>query len=185
MSGILKTNSGTFINQQGSVPVGDTFAEYDGEEGSVAVGDMVYFDDPDAGMHVQQCPLVMSHEFIGYVDTVYAFNPDYRDGIEVQVGCTAPLGRLSIDDVYTVVVPTDGVIGARGHPLYDKITGRRRGAAETLAKRLHDSNEYSKYYEEERHGGIAAVGEEFVENNPNVCSECANNEFGPNYTEGK
>jgi len=185
MPGTLTIDDGTFIEQRGTVPVGEHYRQfvYDGGR-QVSVGDYVYFDDPDTGMHVEQCPLVLNHEFIGYVKTVYARDPSYGDeGIHPEVGSTSPLGRLDVSDSYVCIVPSAGPVGHRGEPLPAEAWGVRADSAVSVAKTLHASKEYSKHYDVERHGGWGAIGEpEAVD--IGACSECQENEFGPNYTDG-
>jgi len=187
MNETLEIGSGTFINQVNSVPVGDTYTKYQDNDGmEVALGDMVYFDDPDAGMHINQCPLVMGTEFVGYVDQIYAFDPSFRDSIEPEVGCTAPLGRLGIGDRCVTVIPTEGDAGVRGRPLLKQAwSGNRIESAKKMAETLFKNDQWKQYYERESHGGGAVVGQEFIDSNPNVCSECSEGEFGPNISKGK
>jgi len=187
MSGILSIEDGTFINKLASIPIGEKYTRFDYDDGrSVAVGDLVYFDDPDAGMHVDQCPLVMGTEFIGYVKTVYSHDPDYGDrGPHPEVGTSNSLGRLDVSDSYVCIIPTDGPDGHRGHPLLrDAWGGTKIGAAKTMAENLHNHDEYDKRYSVERHGGWGAIGKEKAKE-IRACSECQENEFGPNYTHGE
>lgn len=180
----LQTDGGVFSSRRKEVPVGEIYEQFTTDDGNtVSVSDIVYFNDPDVAMHAGQCPLALEHEFVGYVTDVYAFNPSYRDGIEAQVGASFPCGRLSVDDAYVAIVPTGGPPGVRGHPIPSQAWGGNyTHAAENLSEVLH--NDYRKYYEVERHGGRSAVDDEFIEQNPNVCSDCREQMYGETYTRG-
>lgn len=89
-----------FENLRSTVPVGRKYERYDGDMGTVEVGDIVVWEDPDAGMHVGECELISSSEYIAKVTDVYAFDADYTEGVEVEIGVSAPFGRLPLSDVY-------------------------------------------------------------------------------------
>ena len=177
----------TYINERRTVPVGTIFEGYDDGDRKVSVGDMVYFNDPDAGLHAGQCELVGAWEAIGYVSEVYAFDPDYRDEVVPQVGISgSPVGRLDPTDNYVTVVPTDGGVGVRGHPLLREVEGRHEETAKQLADRLHKSDEYHSFIVHERHDGRGSVPEDFIERSKaNICQACLDNDHSRTYVNGK
>jgi len=101
----MKAKQSNFHNHVSTVGIGDKYESYDDGEISVAIGDFVVWEDPDVGAHSDGCELWMRHEFVCRVTEVYLFNPSYSDGIEAQIGVSAPLGRLDVDDV--TIIPDD------------------------------------------------------------------------------
>lgn len=128
------------------VGVGHAFESFDNGEVAVSTGDVVVFDDPDAGLHADECEFVHSEIIVSYVDRLYAVERDGGDHYTVEVGTTGPLGRLSVGSRYTAIITEDGVVGG------DSISGPEREAS-----RLVDHDEYTKYYQETRHLGEDGV----------------------------
>lgn len=125
-----------FNGERLKVGVGYAFsgesAAFDDGEIRVEVGDVVVFDDPDAGMHAGEDRDIINDVFVGFVKKLYAVNYDWEDGFSVEVGTTAPLGRLSVDDSHTAIIAEDGKVG--GGP----------ADARDMASRLVDGD-YEKY----------------------------------------
>ena len=180
---ITQRGDGTYFEQTGSPPVGDTFKAYSGPEGTVSVNDIVVFDDPDVGIHSGQCEMVHSYEVAGYVGKVYAFDPSFRDEITPEVGLKgSPLGRLSINDRYVHVIPTDGPSTLKGYPLREEAAVPQW--VFDMALRLHKNDEWDNWWSRENHSGWSAVGEEEV-GEFYTCNECVENEYGPTIVDGK
>jgi hypothetical protein len=137
-----------FTGDRQKVGVGYKGDGYDDGDIEISPGDVAVFQDPDAGHHAGGCEFIHRSVFVGYVESVYAVDYSYEDDYSVEIGVTAPLGRLSVGDKYTAIITEDGVIGG------DSISSPRQEAA-----RLVDNDSYEKYYQENWHLGEDGVPE--------------------------
>lgn len=131
------------------VGVGHTFdGGFDDGEIAVEPGDVVVFDDPDAGCHAGECELIRSEVIVALVDKLYAVDYDWESGYAVEVGTTGPLGRIGVDDAYTGIVTENGVLG-----------GLNDDMARSHASELVDSDEWDSHYRRVHHLGEHGVPE--------------------------
>lgn len=141
-----------FTGMAREVGVGYKFDGYDDGDIEISPEDVVVFEDPDAGMHVGGCEFIHRSVYVGYVECVYAVDYSFKDHYAVEVGVTAPLGRLSVGDRHTAIITEDGIIGG------DSVSAPSRDAS-----RLVDNDDYDNYYHERWHLGEDGVPEDLWE----------------------
>lgn len=130
-----------YINKIDTVPVGDKYQAVEIDKGTIEVGDIVVWSDPDCHYHDES---VSESLFIGFVESIYKMD---RDDSEPQLGTSFPLGRISIDHHLKAV---------SGEEIYLN----RDGASAQFVDRFLNS-EYEKYMNVEwtRNGDFRVSGE--------------------------
>lgn len=158
------------------------YRQFEGEDLEVDIGDMVFFDDPDAGRHADECPQVQSFEVIGYVDSIKMMRDSFDDTVEIHIGMAgSPVGWLDPTADDTLVIPTQGAVGLRAEPITDGIPN----APANMAQDLYESDEYDTYRAVAHHGGRRSIPDQMLDGDQgNICDECWNNEDGPTHEMG-
>ena len=175
-SNSLTTDQGTFKGFRRSVGVGSTFDSYEQDGQTVEVGDIVFFNDPDAGMHHQDCPFKLDEMFVSYIKKIYAVDYSWRDKDPVaEVSGGGPLGRIDFSEPYAGVVKTSGDSPEKGDELREVVAEPRCvDVMRQMSKHLIDTD--SDVISRESHGGTGMVHnpDEFL----GVCERCEEEAVG-------
>ena len=84
-----------YHNHVTSVGVGDTFESATIEDGTINVGDVVVWEDPDVHFHDES---VLTSLFVAFVDKIYEVDYSSKNESELELGISAPVGRVAIDN---------------------------------------------------------------------------------------
>jgi hypothetical protein len=129
-----------------------TTGPYDDGNVEVGLGDLCYWEDPDAGMHTGECPCICERAYVTRIECLYAVDYDWEDGYSIEVGVAAGLGRLSLQDVVLA----------------------QQDAPEHIERRFEafQDSEYTKHMTWESHYPLTDVPEQMVEGHENARPSC-------------
>ena len=83
-----------YHNKTGEVPVGEKYESVTIEEGTINIGDVVVWEDPDAHFYDET---ILTSLFVGTVENIYGIDYSFEDERELELGISAGVGRISID----------------------------------------------------------------------------------------